>query len=33
VRVILRLARVSEFLELDLRAAPRAPVEDARAVS
>ena len=33
VRVILRLARVSEFLELDASAVPQGPVEDARAVS
>ena len=33
VRVILRLARVSEFLELDLAAASPAPVEDRRVVS
>jgi deazaflavin-dependent oxidoreductase (nitroreductase family) len=32
-RGILRLARVSEFLELDLDAAPLAPVEDGGAVS
>jgi deazaflavin-dependent oxidoreductase (nitroreductase family) len=33
VRVILRLTRVSEFLELDLDAAPLAPGKDRRAVS
>ena len=33
VRVILRLARVSEFLELDLEAAPLAPVRDRSAIS
>jgi hypothetical protein len=33
VRVVLRLARISEFLELDLDAALLAPVKDRRVVS